>query len=107
MAQLEDLPDEMLEKVFSYLKIGDLIHWGHVSQRCVEVQVFVLSYGLILLTCWVLTIFKCHLLLFLVELCFSANLMKHPTISRDFLACFFFILRFAEVRYKPETEILM
>ena len=31
--QLEDLPDEMLEKVLSYLKIGDLIHCGHVSQR--------------------------------------------------------------------------
>ena len=31
--QLEDLPDEMLEKVFSYMKIGDLIHCGHVSQR--------------------------------------------------------------------------
>ena len=31
--QLEMLPDEMLEKVFSYMKIGDLIHCGHVSQR--------------------------------------------------------------------------
>ena len=31
--QLEDLPDEMLEKVFSNLKIGDLIHCGHVSKR--------------------------------------------------------------------------
>ena len=31
--QLEDLPDEMLEKVFSYLKIGDLIQSGHVSKR--------------------------------------------------------------------------
>ena len=31
--KLEDLPDEMLEKVFSYLKIGDLIHCGHVSKR--------------------------------------------------------------------------
>merc|ERR1711971_400954 len=33
MAQLEDLPDEMFEKVFSYLKIGDLLHWGKVSKR--------------------------------------------------------------------------
>ena len=31
--QLEDLPDEMLEKVLSYLKIGDLIQSGHVSKR--------------------------------------------------------------------------
>ena len=31
--QLEDLPDEMLEKVFGYLNIGDLIHCGHVSKR--------------------------------------------------------------------------
>ena len=31
--QLEDLPDEMIVKVFSYLKIGDLIHCGHVSKR--------------------------------------------------------------------------
>jgi hypothetical protein len=31
--QLEDLPDEMLLKVFSNLKIGDLIHCGHVSRR--------------------------------------------------------------------------
>ena len=38
MAQLEDLPDEMLEKVFSYLKIGDLIHWGHVSQRMRKIR---------------------------------------------------------------------
>ena len=36
--QLEDLPDEMLEKVFSYLKIGDLIHWGHVSQRMRKIR---------------------------------------------------------------------
>ena len=31
--QLEDLPDEMLEKVLSYLKIVDLIQSGHVSKR--------------------------------------------------------------------------
>ena len=31
--QLEDLPEEMIVKVFSYLKIGDLIHCGHVSKR--------------------------------------------------------------------------
>ena len=31
--QLEDLPDEMLEKELSYLKIGDLIQSGHVSKR--------------------------------------------------------------------------
>ena len=30
---LEDLPDEMLERVFSYLKIADLIHCGHISKR--------------------------------------------------------------------------
>ena len=33
MSALQLLPDEMLEKVFSYMKIGDLIHCGHVSQR--------------------------------------------------------------------------
>jgi len=35
--QLEELPDEMIAKVFSYLKIGDLIHCGHVSKRIRQV----------------------------------------------------------------------
>ena len=30
---LEDLPNEVLLKVFSYLQIHDLFHCGHVNQR--------------------------------------------------------------------------
>ena len=35
--QLEELPDEMIAKVFSYLKVGDLIHCGRVSKRIRQV----------------------------------------------------------------------
>ena len=31
--QLEDLPDEMILKVFSYVNIGDLMRCGKVSKR--------------------------------------------------------------------------